>query len=100
MMADHDGWCACPLLRVQAEIERMAADGMLATDSVQGRMLTAVPLVVGRLRERYGCRGPERNGFCPWSDQLYVTGMLLPEPGVPEVRRRYGGRSSGTGEYL
>lgn len=69
-MADHDGLCRCPALRVQAEIERLTTLGVVPESDVMRSLLIA------RLRERYGCRGPVF-GSCRWEHSLgYRSGTV------------------------
>jgi hypothetical protein len=94
-MADHDGYCACPLLRAAAEVERLAQIGMKLDGYDAARHL-----VVAALREKYGCRGPRKVALCPWSAAVpYGRSVSTDDQGVPEVKRN---RTPGkdTGEYL
>lgn len=79
-MADHDGWCQCPLLRFAAEMERLAKYGMVASAD------TPDHLVIAALRERYGCRGP-RGDICPWTRQ-YPGLRLESDRNVPLLHSR------------
>ena len=62
---DHDGYCRCPLLRAEAEIERLAA-----ATGVERERGGSDALIIGILRDKYGCRGPDRRGYCYWWKQV------------------------------
>jgi hypothetical protein len=74
-MAEHDGWCPCPVLRAQAEIERLA--DVYLTNAVctsqgpgpghkrfrdRGRLLRGDEISHLRQRAARGC--PGRAGRC------------------------------------
>jgi hypothetical protein len=56
------------------------------------------PLVIGILRDKYGCRGPFRG--CPWLRVVSQVASLESERDVPHIRPRPAGRDRDTGEYL
>jgi hypothetical protein len=83
--------CECPVLRFAAETERLVGMGLEVGgyDAVKHHIIAAV-------RQRYGCRGPGWNGWCPWN---VVVGMsVAPSYRVPEVHPHDG--DGKTGQYL
>lgn len=94
-MSDHDGYCACPILRIAAEMERLAGYGMIAEASGYNG---PEYLVIAALRDRYGCKGP-RGGYCRWYSIAGPGLKLKPRDDVPVVKsNREPGKQ--TGEYL
>lgn len=53
--------CECPLLAGYAEVQRLRGTGPGIGDLGGGRVV-----MVGLLRDRHGCPGPDRHGWCPW----------------------------------
>jgi hypothetical protein len=82
--------CRCPVLLAAAEMERMLELGV-ELDSYHP--LSA--LVIGRLRQEHGCRGP-RKGACPWGRAMLSGSSLQPRDDVPRIE----GKSGSTGQYL
>ena len=99
-MSDHDGYCRCPLLRWAAEVERMAALGI----EVDTHLQAAPHIVVGILRDKYGCRGPVQTGpqagRCRWEAPFGAPHLTLGfSRDVPEVKPRKD-RSGEPGVFL
>lgn len=77
--------CECPLLRTEAEAERMAGCGIIPVDG-EGRVQAQLAaLTVARLRERYGCSGPTQYGTCRY--YIHRQTELTTDPNVPLLRR-------------
>lgn len=57
--------CACPLLRMAAEIDRMAGCGIVPSDGDAAMERRVTAIAVGRLRDEHGCPGPKTN-VCPY----------------------------------
>ena len=78
MNDEHFSQC-CPVLRWHAEVQRLAEHGMvLEFDAAQ-------PLLIGRLRERYGCPGPGNLTRCPW--WMPVGRSLWTDPAIASLHR-------------
>ena len=97
-MTGHDYHPACcPLLRYHAEAQRLVEAGLVPkTDYTD----VAHAIVIGRLRERYGCPGPGWTFSCPW--HLYgATPIQLDEAAhVPLLRRRTDDGRKSPGQML
>jgi hypothetical protein len=91
-MADHAGYCPCPVLRAQAEVERLPTLGMEMVGMDVSRSL-----VIAALRERYGCRGPGRITICPWDCALGFGGPMM---GGGNRLWVVGQSGKGDGQYL
>jgi hypothetical protein len=90
-VADHDGFCKCPILRLAAEMERLAGCGIIpqtALENGAGLASYAIrAIAIGSLRQRYGCRGPHGiEGSCPY--QFVGVGDLVTDPNVPLLKRK------------
>jgi hypothetical protein len=53
--------CACPYLAGAATIDRLLAAGTGAAGYTTGRAV-----IIGLLRDRHGCPGPDASSLCPW----------------------------------
>ena len=95
-MADHAGWCQCPVLRFAAELERLAGFGMVA-DAASDYLDGPRHLVIASLRQRHGCRGPEK-GRCPF-DHMLSGVKLKARDDVPLLQRKPD-RSTEPGVFL
>lgn len=72
-MSDHDGFCKCPVLRMAAEMDRMAGCGIIPEGAEEA----------GAFRQREGCRGPS-GGHCPFDTHMALG--LTTDSKVPLVR--------------
>jgi hypothetical protein len=82
------GGCECPLLRAAAEVNQLLEFGLEMDTWNQ-----AAGLLVGSLRERYGCRGPIY-GRCRWDTGF--APKVMPRKDVPLLY----GSNKPTGQYL
>jgi hypothetical protein len=83
---EHDNGC-CPILRIAAESERMAACGIIAAKDGEYLASSRIDAInVAMIRERYGCAGPraELFGGCPYRN-ANVNGFTT-DPKVPLLR--------------
>lgn len=48
------------MLQLAIEAQKMAMFG------VEIQYSAAVPILIGVLREKHGCLGPDKKGVCPW----------------------------------
>lgn len=83
--------CKCPVLRAHAEMDRMMELGL-----IKGNYDPVRAVVIGRLRQRYGCHGAVR-GVCPWHLALYSGGAIDARPDIPLLK---GNGTGNTGQYL
>jgi hypothetical protein len=84
--------CRCPVLLAAAEADRLVEIGL----EVGGYNATAA-LIIGRLRQEHGCRGP-RYGRCAWAMGLYHISPPVARTDVPYLKGNATGKN--TGEYL
>jgi hypothetical protein len=79
--------CDCPLLRMAAEIERMAGCGIVPAegDSAMERRVAAI--AIGKLRNERGCSGPSFGGACPHYYTKWDVDLTV-DPNVPLLRRK------------
>lgn len=93
-MTDHAGYCECPVLRAAAEIERLRAMTGVELGEFSD---VGTALIIGSLRDRYGCHGPRRLDGCYWQAAMFFrSGLQLSR--VREIRRKDEGDVPG--EYL
>jgi hypothetical protein len=78
--------CECPLLRSTAETERMAGCGIIPADGESLVQARIAALTVARMRERYGCNGPNQFGSCMYYQYTRVD--LTTDPNVPLLHRK------------
>jgi hypothetical protein len=79
----------CPLLLANAEMQAMMQAGVGL-----GHMADTRPLLIGRLRDKYGCPGPHRSG-CWWREATHWGIDTMSD--VPILD---GFASRDTGQYL
>lgn len=78
----------CPLLRVAAEQERMAAVGILPDEDGWSFNNRIKAIQVGVMRDRDGCKGPQPGYYaCPLANSQ-ATVTYHPDPNVPLLRRK------------
>lgn len=92
--SEHRGWCDCPVLAAQAEIQRLATMGMVLEGYDSARAY-----VIAALRERHGCHGMQPGyGFCHWDMAIsHASARLQTDPNVPAIKGSSDGKS---GVYL
>ncbi|MGA8110759.1 MAG: hypothetical protein WB974_15080 [Acidobacteriaceae bacterium] len=78
---DYPHGC-CPLLRYAAEAETLLAAG-LSFGARFGSTDAPEAIMIGRLRQKYGCPGPDYSLSCPWH-QFGATGIVA-DSDVPRV---------------
>jgi hypothetical protein len=88
IMSDENWRQCCPLLRWAAEVDDLTEYGLIRDNFDEAALI-----VVGRLRQRYGCPGPGRYLDCPWLQRL--APRITHDHDVPWLRRpRDDGRKS------
>lgn len=78
--------CDCPMLRLVAEAERMAACGIIPVDSNTAMERRVTAIAIGLLRDEHGCTGPRFN-MCRYSHAKYDIDLTT-DPNVPLLHRK------------
>jgi hypothetical protein len=77
--------CRCPILLAEAEINRMLELGLVSRGSTIGGSGGILAIMVGRLRQAYGCEGPTSEGHCWWYHAVPFGEGLSARNDVPTV---------------